>query len=606
MILLYPSAESETSHSHWPWLTLLFCFAALFGSLFWFQPRQQQHQSQRDLYLGQIENILDHASRQGRLHMDHRLRAQTSLAVLADANFQDVYPESAVHAYQQLQALQPAYSQLLNQSLPARLQLLLAWPSLQWFLVVTLLLFPLAFLLEHIYSPIFLIPSFALCAIAALLGSESLLNPLWLKPQHAWLGLVLIWGWLPIFVCPWAKVELSFKFWFSKNTFLDFEMPIFFAGIGLVAWCIFSPESARLYQVNPVHLLGPIAFAALFSLPLRLVPHKQRSAKVATLKGDAAKRGLVESLFLEERHVEAESLLRELSQSAASVDDHLWIARAAWRHDLTDLAANHYRQRLNLVAENATVEQLVPLLEEMMQRNIAASPKILLEVFDDALARHKLRLAEKVLSHYRNHGKVSAGESLAATQQFAEVLMMGDNPEKASVVALKDWLEQNDPTNPLIQNIIKRFQAQTGASRLSSNYGNLRVHKHVEIDLHAITSNMIEVRIKGRQDRQRIPWTAVSALYGYCIVSHTQGLYGCLVINFRNRLFACHFGRRNVFLSSSAGKPLSFEAAWQQLMKELPEDITRVEIEAFQQFIRSEESEAAVESYLSANLNQTS
>lgn len=602
MFLLYPSAESETSHAHWPWLTLLVCVLAALHFAVILQPKQSAYQAQRQLLTAQIDNILSHASNDGRIKMDHYLQVQDDHSLLANPDYRDVFPENAVTAYADLQALQTPVAQLRNGSLFSQLGLLVAWPAWLWLVVVTLLLIPSGFLIEHLFSVIFTVPLLFICGVAALLGPDSVPEQLWPSVELAWVSFLLLWAWLPVMVCPWANVELSLKFWFTSNAFWSTDVPLFLFPTGLTAWLIFSPEAGDLYQLKVATLVGPLVLALLISLPLRILPHKSRAPKVGEVKGDEAKRGRVETLFSEERHSEAVQLMRELSVSAAEVDDHTWLAHTAWRHDLTDLAHLHFRKRLQLVAETGDVEKITPLVEEMIKRNVTIPPSILLQVFDYALARHKMRLAAKVLNSYTAHEKVSAGEALAATEQYAETLLMGEKPDKPSMVALKDWLEQHHPEHSMIQNIIKRLQAMAGETTLGNNYGNLKLHKHVEIDIHSITGNYVECRIKGRQDRQRIPWTAVSALYGYCVVSHTQGLYGCLVINFRNKLFACHFGRRNIFMSNSFGKPMSFESAWDVLFKESPEDIPRMEIEMFQQFIRPEDSEAAVEAFVAEKL----
>lgn len=602
MIILYPSAESETGHLHWPWLTMLFCLFAAIGA-FQFKMDQLGYHTLTYGYKDQIQQVLENASRDGRISMDEMLRAQANLDVLGEPNAGEIYPAGAIENYVYWQEALRPHQQLAEAPMPEKLWLFLAWPGLLWWLVAALLLVPLGFLTEHLFSILFTIPLLALCAIAALLGPDSALQNLWLPQHQAWLALLLSWAWLPVFVAPWSRIELTLKFWFARNSLFDFEVPIALFALALSIWVLASPAAQQeLYTLEPLKLAGPIVFAVLLSLPLRILPRKTRAPKVGKLKGDDAKRGEVERLFAEEQPVEAERLLRELSRSASTPKDHAWLANTAWRHDLSEMAGHHYRQYLNQIYSDGEVERAVPIVEEMMQRNIMAPPSVLLEVFDYALARHRLKLAGKVLDHYRAHDKVSPGEALAATEQYGETLLMGDKPDKPSMVALKDWLEAHEPGHPLIDNVIKRLQSMAGDISLGGNYGKQRIHKHVEVDIHSITPNHVEVRIKGRQDRQRIPWTAVSALYGYCVVSHTQGLYGCLVINFRNKLFACHFGRRNVFMTNDAGKPMSFEGAWDRLYKETPEDLPRMEIEGFQQFIRPEDSETAVEQFVADKL----
>jgi hypothetical protein len=605
MLLLYPSAETETSHNHLPWMTLLFLVMVAGYFAFSFQRQQASYLNQKQLFRSQIEQILNNALADGRLRIEHFERAQFSPDTLVDPEYRELYPANAVTAYEQLQALKAPRESISQQPLPQRLNLLLTWPSWYWLVIGSLLLIPPAFLWEHLFSIIFVLPTFAIAAIAALFGSDSALANLWPAPEQAWLSFALILAWLPTFNRPWAKIEIALKIWFSSKTLFEIEVPVaVFAG-AFTAWIWFGSENQTLYTVAPMVLAGPIAFALLLSFPMRLLPNKERAPKVGKLGDVEAKRGKVESLFAEERGAEAEQLLRELSTDATTQEDHRWIARSAWHHDLPELAAIHYRRHLTMIIEADALEKAIPVVEEMIQRNIPVSPGILLEILDYALAKYKLKLAEKILSSYRTHPKVSEGEALAATEQFAEVLMMSEKPSRTSMISLKDWLERHMPDHPLLKSIIQQLQAHAGGAQLSSNYGAQRVHRHVEIDLHSIMGNFTEVRIKGQQKRQRIPWTAVTALYGYCIVSHTQGLYGCLVINFRNKLFACHFGRRNIFMTSSDGKPMNFESAWELLFKETPEDIPRVAIESFEQFIRPEDSEAAVDSFLEAKLTPT-
>lgn len=597
-MFVFPSSETATSLKSPPWLA--FSWLIITGVIFLTVglPETFRYQKSRAETIHRFEKALESQLKAGELKQGIYFQAVQQPAVIEDPGLHHVFNPEVKAAYSEVKMLRPP---LLDKAegAPNRRLLLLVQPH--HFAVMLLgfcLLIPIGFMFEHLFDRLWI----AMCFLvngATLLVLDRIYQANWVpNPLFAWFWLTLLVMLIPCILKPRGAVTLTLRVWFGGTRDFEMKFPVWFfpisfiLGSALVTWRLTDFDLISAPQALPVIAAQALLSALVF---MRIPTHEylvNSQPEVYSNRQIAQ----AESLFEEQKSVEALAILRELLQHDISNEQFMRVAHLAFRHDEHELTSLAYQAVIRDNLRNGKHHDNVQLVLEMLERNLRVPGGAIERALETAYTMGGQQIVVKILPHLNNHPDIEPESVHQHYTRHIDALLRQNTPDRNYLHELQHFIEYAFPNDPLSMRISQYLHA-TGQSidppvLTAPQY---QIGKFIEVELIRVKGNDITVELAGGK-QQRLPWTAILALYGCHVLGGDRGFRGYIMTRNRNKIFCCCFNSAS--LTKYEGESAVFENVWKDILSEAPEDLPRVALSDFENHVDDKDLEEKVQAFL--------
>ncbi len=597
-MFVFPSAETATSLKSPPWLSLAWLIVTGVVFLTIGLPESFRYQETRTETVHQLEKALEAQLKAGDLKQGIYFQAVQRPAVIEEPSLHQVFNAQVKAAYSNVKILR---SPLLDKAEgpPNKRLFLLVQPH--HFLVMMLgfcLLIPTGFLFEHLFDSLWIATCFLVNG-ATLLVLDRVYDASWVpSPLFAWFWLTLLIMLVPCILKPRCNVTLTLRLWLGSTRDFEMKFPVWFFPItfivtsALVTWYLSDFDMTQTPQALPLITAQALLNALVFMrIPTR--EHLENSQPEVFSNRQIAQ---AESLFEEQKSVEALAVLRGLLQEDIGNDQFMRVAHLAFRHDDHELSSLAYQAVLRSNLRNNKHHENVQLILEMLERNLRVPGGIIERALETAYTMGGQHVVVKILPHLHNHPDIEPETVHQHYSRHIDALLRQNAPDRNYLHELQRFTEYTFPNDPLSMRISQFLHATAPSiDPPSTTTPQYQIGKFIEVEIIRVKGNDITVELAGGK-QQRLPWTAILALYGCHVLGGARGFRGYIMTRNRNKIFCCCFNSSS--LSKYEGESGVFENVWKDILNEAPEDLPRVALSDFDNHLDEKGLEEKVQAFL--------
>jgi len=435
---------------------------------------------------------------------------------------------------------------------------------------LTLFFFILAsFYIEHIFSAlVFLVITLLLTLSISVLCVQ---NPYtWQIPLNDVFVVVTLslWG-LVLRMAPrtqlfFAVGFLPVKFGYFRSSISTFLLPILFI-LGLVVEHVMN-QTFMDAKIPALVALIAILFLSILPLITGVRLNREENTEWRVLG-----RGLNEI----EREIDsgdmeqARKSIVELNAGDLDYEQNRRLGELAWKAGMRDIVRTAaYRQLLKF---EGTEDEKDTLRVSMLTRGMSLPGSNYEVVFKHAVQKSDDHMLRNILPYLKDQReKTQESVKIYLRERIKKAELSGDAVFFSDV---KPHLKGLPVFSSLVTKIVKNQRAQQEQSSYVDNYSRSQhIHKLIDVTLKEVHNEYIEM-VLPNNTTQKVPWTALKAVYGANIRMRPCGV---LLLEFKHKLFACRFSE-----GTSGGN--KFVDAWKNLVKQKPDVIPLVDIVDFEE-----------------------
>ncbi|CAM2007793.1 tetratricopeptide repeat protein [Acanthopleuribacter pedis] len=596
-MFVFPSSESATPIKSPPWFSIVWILATLGFFFLSVLPAEQRYRTHRADSLQRIEQALEAQLQGGNLKQGIYVQAVTNPNLIELPEFNHVFDDQVKAAYAEFKLLRHPFLERAA-AMPDQRLLLLLQPHHAFIMLLGLVcLIATGFVFEHLFDSLW-IASCLLLNAAALFTLDLYVGNQWTPSLvYAWFWLSLIMMVIPCILKPRTDITFTLRLWLGNTKDFDLKLelwlfPLMFLGGGsAITWYLTDFPVRTASSALPV----TAALALVSALLMTRIPTREQKLNRNPEVFGNQELARAEGLFEQEKPKEALEAMRELLQLDLENAQLMRIAHLAFQNEDIDLASLAYQAVLRRHLREGKSHDSVHLVLEMLERNLRVPGATIERTLDAAYTMGSQATVIKILPHLQDHPDVLPETVHRQYNRHIDAVLAQSKPDRNYLHELQRSLEFSFPGDPMSMRI-NQFLHATAPSLDPEpvTTPSYHIQKFVAVEIIRVQGNDITVELGGKY--QKLPWTAILALYGCHVLGGDRGYHGFVVTRNKSKIFCCSF--KATSLEKYEGPSATFENVWKDLLKQAPEDLPRVTLSDFENHMDSKDLEEKVQDFL--------
>ena len=319
--------------------------------------------------------------------------------------------------------------------------------------------------------------------------------------------------------------------------------------------------------------VGLIILTSVFFLSL--VPFVQRTRiKAESLCDDRVIGSTLNSIDADFKAGELENAkqkLMQLNSQNLSFEQNGRLAELAWEAGMRDLVKSAYNRQL--LKFEGTEKEKDQLITKMLLNGMVLPGSHFERLFKKTLERNENSTLRTILPFLKNQSqKTQETLKISLRERVEKAILQSDD---VFLDDLKPHLEGMPVFSPVLSKIASYENKKLEGSMYVDNYARSQmIHKLIKVNLLKVKVDFVEMKLS-TGSIQKVPWDAFRGVFGTFIHNRQSGV---LLVEFKARLYACHFQESNLEESLTGN---SFQEVWKLLNEQRPNNVPMTELKDF-------------------------